>query len=113
MYVAQPKYSKDFVVIFINVLSKNLVTFISYITITVKLTISITTALCSAKETSCSITASFRYLLHTLVAKIIGAMENRNKNSICLLPSMMPAKNKLYRKNPPLITVISQFISNL
>ena len=44
---------------------------------------------------------------------IKSVIENRNKNSICLLPNIIPAKNKLYRKKPPLNTAIIQFISYL
>ena len=51
---------------------------------------------CSA-HTSCSITAPRLCLLHTLVEKTIGAIENKNKNSICLRPNIIPAKNKLYK----------------
>ena len=51
-------------------------------TSTVKLTINITTALCNARDTSCSITAPRLCLLPTLVEKTIGAIENKNKNQL-------------------------------
>ena len=65
MNVAHPRYNNALVVIFINELLKNVVTLISCITITVRLTISITTALWSASDTNCSITAPRLCLLQT------------------------------------------------
>ena len=40
-------------------------------------------------------------------------IKNKNKNSICLLPSIITAKNKLYKKKPPQRIAIIQLISYL
>ena len=43
----------------------------------------------------------------------IGDITNKNKNSICLLANIIPLKNKAYKKNPPTIIAIIQFIEYL
>ena len=40
-------------------------------------------------------------------------MENKNKNSICLLANIIPQKNNEYKKNPPTIIAIIQLMEYL
>ena len=52
-------------------------------------------------------------LLPTDVANITGLITNKNKNSICLLANIIPQKNNEYKKKPPTITAIIQFLEYL
>ena len=65
------------------------------------LIINITTTACKVNETNCSITTCLLCLFPTDVAKTIGDITNKNKNSICLLANIIPLKNNEYKKNPP------------
>ena len=112
--VPQPININDFKAISLKLeLAKKVVLFIDCITITVIPIIIITTAPCKIKDTNCSMTADLLCLLPIEVAKTMGLMINKNKNSICLRATIMPLKNKAYKKKPPTIIAINQLIEYL